>query len=98
MRVFSGRGFGQIADFSSIDYPNFRGGVHAAVGDINGDGAGDLVVSAGFGGGPRVAAFSGLTLASETPVKLFGDFLAFEPQLRNDAYIAVGDVDGDGKA
>ena len=96
-RVFSGAGFGQIADFFGIDDPNFRGGARPAVGDLDGDGAADLVVAAGFGGGPRVAAFSGRSLGS-TPVKLFGDFLAFEPELRNGTFVAAGDVDGDGKA
>src|SRR5690606_5334242 len=59
VRLFSGDGFGQIADFLGIDDPNFRGGARAGIGDINRDGYGDLVVAAGFGGGPRVAAFSG---------------------------------------
>ena len=32
--------------------PNFRGGARAAVGDVNGDGHADLIISAGFEGGP----------------------------------------------
>ena len=59
VRVFNGAGFGQVADFFGIDDPNFRGGARAAVGDVNGDGVGDLLVAAGFGGGPRVAVFDG---------------------------------------
>src|SRR5204863_4922946 len=70
VRVFSGNGFGLLADFFGIDDPNFRGGARAAVGDVNGDGAGDLVVAAGFQGGPRVAGFDGRSLATG-PVKLF---------------------------
>src|SRR5438477_507722 len=97
VRVFSGKGFSQLADFLGIDDPAFRGGARAAVGDINGDGAGDLVVAAGFQGGPRVAGFDGKSLASG-PVKLFADFLAFEPELRNGSFVAVGDLDGDGFA
>src|SRR5207248_6721301 len=50
VRVFSGKGFSQLADFFGIDDPAFRGGARAAVGDVNGDGAGDVIVAAGFGG------------------------------------------------
>lgn len=96
VRVFSGNGFGQIADFFGIDDPAFRGGARVAAGDLNGDGVADLVVAAGFGGGPRVAAFDGHLLATG-PVRVFADFLAFEPELRNGTFVAVGDVNGDGK-
>ena len=96
VRVFDEQTLAPVADFYGIDDPNFRGGARAAVGDLNGDGTPDLIVSAGFGGGPRVAGFDGTTITSGTPVRLFNDFFAFEDSLRNGAYIAVGDVDGDG--
>ena len=96
VRVFNGAGFGQLADFFGIDDDNFRGGARAAVGDINGDGVGDLIVAAGFGGGPRVAVFDGTTIGSADPGKLLGDFFAFEETLRNGTFVAAGDVDGDG--
>ena len=96
--VYDGRGFRVVADFFGIDDPNFRGGARTAVGDFDGDGAGDLVVAAGFGGGPRVAVFGGNSVGAGAPRKLFGDFFLFEPALRNGAYVAVGDVDGDGRA
>ncbi|MFO0849075.1 MAG: FG-GAP-like repeat-containing protein [Gemmataceae bacterium] len=99
-RVFSGAGFGQIADFFGIEDPNFRGGARAAVGDVNGDGKADLVVAAGFGGGPRIAVFDGTSMNPDPTkvVKLFGDFLAFEDSLRNGTFVALGDANGDGKA
>jgi hypothetical protein len=97
VRVFSGTGFNLIADFLGIEDPNFRGGARAAIGDVNGDGTGDLIVAAGFGGGPRVAAFNGVSIASG-PAKLFGDFFLFEPTLRNGVFVAGGDLDGDGFA
>src|SRR5207248_3424927 len=67
-------------------------------GDVNGDGIGDLVVAAGFQGGPRVATFDGTSLGSGSPRRLFNDFFAFEQTLRNGVFVAVGDIDGDGMA
>jgi subtilisin-like proprotein convertase family protein len=96
--VYDGATNAKVASFFGIDDPNFRGGARAAVGDINGDGFGDLLVAAGFRGGPRVAGFDGKQLAAGKFVKLFNDFFAFEPTLRNGVFIAAGDVDGDGKA
>jgi hypothetical protein len=97
VRVFSGNGFGLVADFLGIDDPAFRGGARAAVGDVNGDVRGDLLVAAGFGGGPRLAVFDGKSVGS-APVKLVGDFFLFEPTLRNGVFVASGDLDGDGFA
>jgi hypothetical protein len=97
VRVFDGDGFTVIADFFGIDDPNFRGGARTAVGDVNGDTIGDLIVAAGFGGGPRVAGFDGRSLGGG-PARLFGDFFAFEPSLRNGVNVAVGDLDGDGRS
>jgi hypothetical protein len=85
------------ANFYGITDPNFRGGARAAAGDINGDGTPDLVVTAGYGGGPRVAVFNGADLFT-TQAKLINDFYAFSPLLTNGAYVAVGDVTGSGYA
>jgi hypothetical protein len=99
VRITDGKTGAVLADFFAIDDPNFRGGVRPAVGDVNGDGFADLVVSAGEGGGPRIAGFTGKSLRpDQQPVKLFADFFAFEPTLRNGAYPAVGDLNGDGDA
>jgi hypothetical protein len=99
VRVVSGKDRTIIADFLGIDDAAFRGGARTAVGDLNNDGNVDLVVAAGFGGGPRVAVFDGKSLRpGSVPVKLVSDFFLFEQELRNGAYVAVGDVSGDGYA
>jgi hypothetical protein len=88
-----------LADFLGIDDAKFRGGARVSVGDFNGDGVQDLVVAAGQGGGPRVAIFNGNSLTpGSTPSRLVADFFVFEEGLRNGAVVAVGDVNGDGKA
>jgi hypothetical protein len=98
-RVFSGKDFTQLADFFGIDDPNFRGGARAAVADVTGDGKGDLLVAAGFGGGPRLAVFDGTSIGPGlTPTKPFGDFFVFEQTLRNGVYVGGGDINGDGYA
>jgi hypothetical protein len=56
----------------------------------------DLVVAAGNGGGPRIAIYDGASLGKGEQVKLVNDFYAFDPSLRNGAYVAVGDINGDG--
>ncbi len=94
--VYNGVGFGKVADFLGITDPSFRGGARAGVGDLNGDGIGDLAVSAGFLGGPRVAVWDGTSVRAGNPTKLFNDVFVFEDTLRNGAFVAIADADGDG--
>ncbi|HEY2784103.1 MAG TPA: transglutaminase domain-containing protein [Fimbriiglobus sp.] len=100
----NGQPFGQPAQldrfFGIEGDPNFRGGDRPSLGDMNGDQTPDLIVSAGFLGGPRIAVFDGNDLAKgvPTPHHLLPDFFAFEPTLRNGAFVAAGDITGDGKA
>ncbi|OWK36574.1 beta strand repeat-containing protein [Fimbriiglobus ruber] len=94
----AGGSVNQVARFFGINDPSFRGGDRAAVGDVNGDGVGDVIVSAGFGGGPRIAIYNGTTISAASPTELVPDFFAFESTLRNGAYVTAGDLTGSGYA
>ena len=90
------------ASFFGIDDPNFRGGARVAAGDFNNDDTPDLVVTAGFLGGPRAAIFNGKSILTGNPFRLISDFFAFPgtdaETLRNGVFVTAGDVDGDGFA
>ncbi|MDB5313509.1 MAG: hypothetical protein JWO38_7711, partial [Gemmataceae bacterium] len=100
--VLEGGDFKKVADFLGIADPNFRGGARTAVGDVTGDGFGDVAVAAGFGGGPRVSVVDGKALLSGRVTHPFNDFFVFGGSdalsLRDGAFIALGDVNGDGFA
>jgi hypothetical protein len=82
----------------------FLGGVNVAVGDVNGDGTSDIITGAGAGGGPHVEVFDGTKLntvqANGTlPVTaVLASFFAYVPTFTGGVNVAVGDVNGDGKA
>jgi|GEM_PF-2671011 len=98
VRVWRGPDFTLVADFFGIDDSSFRGGARAAVGDVNADGFGDLIVAAGFAGGPRIAGYDGVNLNRGLRTKIFSDFFAFEETLRNGVYLVAADLNGDGFA
>jgi len=88
-----------LADFFGIEDTRFNGGTRVAVGDVNRDGKDDLLVAAGYGGGPRVALFDGRSLTPTTPpTRLVGDFLAYESGVQNGVYVSLADTNGDGFA
>ncbi len=76
--------------------PNFTGGVRVAIGDITGDGVPDVIAAAGPGGGPQVIVLDGLTMTQIAGP--LGSFFAFDSRFTGGVYLAVGDVNGDGRA
>lgn len=92
-------GYNPVASFYGIEDSNFRGGSSVAIADMSGNGRADLLVGAGFGGGPRVAIYEGLSVTQAKPTRVINDFFAI-PDLafRGGVSIDAGDVDGDGRA
>ncbi len=76
------------AQFFAYDQ-KFTGGVYVAVGDVDGDGAQEIVTGPGFGGGPHVRVWNRYG-------QLKNQFFAFDSTKRGGARVSVGDVDGDG--
>jgi hypothetical protein len=95
-----------VANFFGIGDSAFRDGDRPALGDVNGDGILDVFSIAAFNGGPRTALYDGKDVlisraAGRDPFKLVGDFFAApsgQDEGRGGRSIAVGDVNGDGKA
>ncbi|MDX2131861.1 MAG: hypothetical protein SFY69_07405 [Planctomycetota bacterium] len=86
VRVFANQfgtpGMTMIADFFAFEDANFRGGARVGAGDVNGDGAADVIVGAGAGGGPRVRVFDGQTLG------VLDSFFAYDPSFTGGVHVA----------
>jgi hypothetical protein len=85
-----------LAEFFAFT-PGFTGGVHVAVGDVDGDTVPDIVVGADAGGGPHVRIF---TVDPQTgAISALGPgFFAYSPAFTGGVRVAVADVDGTGPA
>jgi hypothetical protein len=91
VRVFDATTRAERLSFLAYD-AGYRGGVRVAIGDVNGDGVGDIITATGFGGPPHVKVFSG------TDLSLLASFYAYAPTFRGGVFVACGDIDGDGRA
>ena len=94
----SGGGLVPVVDFLAFGDANFRGGSRVAMADMNRDGAAELIVGAGLGGGPRVAVYDGASLTRGRAERLVPDFFALDSSLRSGVYVAAADLDGDGSS
>jgi len=80
-----------------------RNGAFVTIGDIDGDGIGDLIVGAGPGGGPRVLALSGKTLldqgiAAAIASPLANFFVNNDDSDRGGVRVVAKNLDNDNKA
>ncbi|HEV8306360.1 MAG TPA: VCBS repeat-containing protein, partial [Methylomirabilota bacterium] len=91
VKVFGPGSLAPVASFFAYA-AEFHGGVYVAGGDLNGDGVPDIVTGAGPGGGPEVRVFDGVTGT------LLRSFLAYDASFTGGVRVAVGDVNGDGRA
>jgi hypothetical protein len=94
VNVYDAATGGSVGTFFAYE-DTFRGGVTVAVADVNSDGVDDILVGSGPGGGPRIRAFDGATVAGGSPAVL-ADFFAYESSFRGGVNVAAGDTDGDG--
>ncbi len=68
---------------------DFHGPINIAAGNIDNDSYDELVIGAGFGGGPQVQIFT-------INKKLINQFFAYNQNFHGGVNVAVGDVNGDG--
>lgn len=68
----------------------FRGGVTVGLGDVDGDGLGEIVTGPGFGGGPHVRVFNHRG-------EVESQFFAYDSKKNGGVRVTVSDVNGDGK-
>jgi hypothetical protein len=71
---------------------NFTGGVRVAAADMNGDNIPDIIAASGNGRVAEVRVFSGVNGAP------LGSFQPFGTSFTGGAFVAVGDINGDGFA
>jgi hypothetical protein len=91
LRALSGVDGSVLLDFFAYE-STYTGGLSVAVGDVDGDGFGDIITGTDQGGGPRVSVFSGRTGAA------IQNFFAFDPSQRGGVRVAAADFNGDGRA
>jgi hypothetical protein len=76
---------------------SFSGGVSVAAGDVNGDGAFDIITGAGAGGGPHVKVFGfGAPAPALGALRDLASFYAYDANFRGGVSVGSGNIDGFG--
>jgi FG-GAP repeat len=89
----------QVAAFTV--FPGFPNLLNVATGDVNGDGIDDLAVGAGVGN-PHVKVYDGRailagTISANPDAAILSQFFAYGAGFNVGVFVAIGDVDGDGR-
>jgi lipoprotein-anchoring transpeptidase ErfK/SrfK len=89
------RGFTSEGRFNGLSFfpfhPDYRGGGDIAVGDIDGNGKDEIIVSARTQSQSRIKVYDG-------GGQVMAEFLAFSPEFKGGAYVTAGDINGNGRA
>ncbi len=93
VQVFTPNGSGLVDQVDA--YPDFRGGVFIAAGDVDGDGKDEVITSAGPGGGPHVRTFKLLGTPGNRSLQGQPGFFGTRGDFTGGLTVASGDVNGD---
>ncbi len=88
VRIFSGKGVKKTSFFAYDRL--FLCGVRIAAGDVDGDGATEIVTAPASAGGPHIRVWNGKGA-------VLSSFFADDPAIRSGYLLAAGDVNGDGR-
>jgi hypothetical protein len=87
--------------FDGADATTLRNGVFLTIGDLNGDGFGELIVGGGPGGGPRVLALDGKMLSAGNVTAAYAapvaNFFFGDDSNRGGVRLTTANLDGDGR-
>ncbi|WP_035606770.1 VCBS repeat-containing protein [Haloferula sp. BvORR071] len=96
VKVFDGLSETEIFSFAAYKEAP-AGGIYVAAGDLDGDGRAEIITATGAGGGPHVKVFSGASFGTGGPPTEVSYF-PFGGRSLGGVRVAVGDLDGDGRA